>query len=216
MLNILLIGPQGCGKGTQAEKIVETFKLTHIEAGSLIRKRAELHDKKSEIIDHLSNKKGQLLPDGVVLSMIYDELDERPSEAGYLFDGFPRSVNQYEALKDTLAHKHMSLSAGVYLSIPDEETLLRLQSRRNCSVCKKGYSLLLEPERTTCDCGGSLTKRIDDEPAAIKTRLQAFHDSTQPILSLLKRDHLLISINGVQSIDKIFGEITQKLRSRTE
>lgn len=211
MLNLLLIGPQGCGKGTQAQKLVDKFDLTHIEAGALIRKRAELHDKKSEIIDHLVNKKGQLLPDGVVLSMIYDEIQENPSKMGYLFDGFPRSVNQYHALKDMLIDKGLPLAVGVYLSIPDEETLLRLQSRRNCSKCHIGYSLLLEPERVVCDCGEKLIKRKDDEPEAIKTRLKAFHQSTEPILDLLKKDHLLISVDGVQPIETIFEEIVHKL-----
>jgi adenylate kinase len=86
MKNIFLIGPQGSGKGTQAEMIVKEFGLTHIETGSMIRKRAEVHDRKSELIDHLANKKGILLPDGIVLGMIDDELTERPSLEGYLFD----------------------------------------------------------------------------------------------------------------------------------
>jgi adenylate kinase len=215
MLNLLLIGPQGCGKGTQAEKIINKFGLIHIEAGALIRKRAELHDKKSEIIDHLANKKGQLLPDGIVLSMIIDELNEHHSDRGYLFDGFPRSVNQYLSLKDILSEKNLSLTAGIYLSIPDEETLLRLQSRRNCSTCHQGYSLLLEPERTACACGGTLVKRKDDEPEAIKTRLNAFHQSTEPILSLLKEDKLLITINGVQPVDTVFNQIKLSLISKT-
>jgi adenylate kinase len=212
MMNLLLIGPQGCGKGTQAQKLIDKFKLIHIEAGALIRKQAEYHDKKSEIINHLVNKKGQLLPDGIVLSMIFDELEEKPTEVGYLFDGFPRSVNQYYALKELLESKGLSLTAGIYLSIPDEETLLRLQSRRSCTTCHRGYSLLLEPDRNKCDCGGELLARKDDRPTAIQTRLRSFHESTEPILSVLTSESRLITVNGVQPINHIFKEITQQLR----
>ena len=209
MLNLLLIGPQGSGKGTQAEKIVAEFSLTHLEAGALIRARAEKHDQKAKIIDHLANKKGQLLPDGVVLDMIYDELAENPSSKGYLFDGFPRTVAQYQALQGLLKDRELSLSAALYLHISDAQAVTRLASRRVCDKCGKGYSLLLEPDRVTCTCGGKLISRPDDTETAIRARLGLFHASTEPILKLLDQDGLLKKINGEQPIDKIFSDIKQ-------
>lgn len=211
MKNILLIGPQGSGKGTQAEKIVADFKLTHIEAGSLIRARAKLHDKKAEIIDHLANKLGQLLPDGIVLDMIFDELAENPSQEGYLFDGFPRSVAQYQALKQMLDDQGLHLTGGIYLSISDEESVKRLASRRICGVCGKGFSLAFEPDRTKCDCGGELITRPDDTETAIRERLSLFHETTQPIIALMETDGLLITINGEQSVDQIYLDIKAAL-----
>lgn len=216
MLNLILIGPQGSGKGTQAQNIIDHYKLHHIEAGRLIRDRAEKHDKKAEIIDHLANQKGQLLPDGVVLDMIYDELEETDVDKGYLFDGFPRTTQQYQALKDLLEDQNQSLSAVIYLHISDEESVKRLTNRRICQKCHKGYSLLLEPDRTACDCGGELKKRPDDEPQAIKNRLELFHQTTQPILDLAEKDNLLIKINGEQDIDAIFEEITSHLDQRNK
>ena len=212
MLNIILIGPQGCGKGTQAQFILKTFGLTYVEAGAMIRSRALLHDKKSEILNHLSSQKGILLPDGIVMDMVCDEIEEIPSEKGYLFDGFPRSVHQYSALKDFLKEKNIKINAGLYIHISDDEAIKRLGARRICSVCKRGYSILLEPERTHCDCGGELQKRIDDEPSAIQHRLEEFHKFTSSILELMKNDGILKEINGEQTIENISSDIQKKLK----
>jgi adenylate kinase len=213
MLNIILIGPQGCGKGTQAEMIVREFGLAHIETGSMIRKRAQLHDHKAVIINHLANQKGILLPDGIVLDMIYDELSENISNKGYLFDGFPRTVKQYQALKGILIDKGLSLNIAIYLNITNEESLRRLESRRICKLCKKGYSLLIYPNIRICTCGGELIKRVDDEAEAIKRRLMAFYANTKPILELMQKDDILFEVNGDQTIDKISSEIRTRLNS---
>ena len=207
MFNVILIGPQGSGKGTQADMIVKEFGLKHIEIGSIIRQRAQRHDKKSEIIDHLVNQKGILLPDGIVLGMVYDELEEQLSRQGYLFDGFPRTVEQYKALKEYFKEKGLKLNIALYLDISDKEAMKRLAARRICSVCKKGYSRLLEPEKDTCDCGGALIKRTDDKPSAILPRLAAFHKHTLPTLNMMKNDGVLRKINGEQSIKNIYKDI---------
>jgi len=211
MLTIILIGPQGCGKGTQAQFILKKYKLTYIEAGAMIRQRALLHDKKSTILNHLVNQKGELLPDGIIMDMVCDEIDEKTSINGYLFDGFPRSMVQYQALKEYLAEKQIKLNFGLYIHISDEEALKRLGGRRICMLCKKGYSILLEPNRTLCDCGGELQRRIDDEPLAIKHRLEEFHSHTAPILKLMQDDKILREINGEQTIEDISSSIQEQL-----
>jgi adenylate kinase len=210
-MNIILIGPQGSGKGTQAEFIIKEFGLIHIEAGSMIRERAKLHDKKAEIINHLSSQKGMLLPDGIVIDMIYDEIEEHPTEKGYLFDGFPRTVIQYKALKDFCKEKGLIINAALYLNISDKESMIRLTTRRLCDKCGKGYSLLLEPKRTSCDCGEALVKRPDDEPEAISNRLTLFHEQTTPILAMMKDDGILREINGEQTIEQIFTNIKKQI-----
>lgn len=211
MVNLILIGPQGSGKGTQAEKIVAEFGLTHIEAGALIRTRAKKHDQKAIIIDHLANKKGQLLPDGIVLDMIYDELAQNPTSIGYLFDGFPRTLTQYQALQGLLKERNLPLSAALYLNISDPESLTRLASRRLCAQCGQGYSLLLEPNRAACTCGGHLISRPDDTESAIRERLALFHANTQPVLKAMAQDGLLKQINGEQTVDQIFTDIKQAI-----
>lgn len=212
MLNVILIGPQGSGKGTQAQLLTEEFGLKHIEMGLLIRRRTQQHNNKSAIIDHLVNKKGMLLPDGIVLDMLYDELEEQPSKQGYLFDGFPRTVKQYQALKEFLKEKGLKLNLALYLNISDDEAIKRLGVRKICRLCKKVYSQKLEPERVTCDCGGTLIKRADDESLAISSRLAAFHQHTQPILIMMKNDGVLREINGEQTIENIFIDIKKELK----
>ena len=210
MLNVILIGPQGSGKGTQAQLIAKEYGLKHIEMGSMIRRRAQLHDKKAEIIDHLINKKGILLPDGIVLDMLYDEMEEQKRKKGFLFDGFPRTIKQYQALKEFFKEKGLKLNLALYLHISDKEAIKRLAARRMCRLCKKGYSLHLEPQREKCDCGGALVKRLDDEPQAIEKRLAAFHENTTPILDMMRKDRVLREINGEQSIEKIFEDIKKQ------
>ena len=211
MLTIILIGPQGCGKGTQAQILLKNQGLMYIEAGAMIRQRALLHDKKSDILNHIVNQKGVLLPDGIIMDMVCDELDEKVNMNGYLFDGFPRSVVQYHALKAYLEEKKIRLDLGLYIHISDVEAVKRLGGRRICAVCKKGYSIFLEQNRNTCDCGGELKKRIDDEPEAIKHRLEEFHKYTSPILELMKKDKILKEINGEQSIENISFDIKKCL-----
>jgi adenylate kinase len=212
MKNIFLIGPQGSGKGTQADLIVQEFGLTHIETGTMIRRRAELHDLKSVLIDHLANKKGVLLPDGIVLGMIDDELKDKHSDIGYLFDGFPRTIKQYQAFKDLLKEKGQSCDCVLYLSIDDEEAIRRLTARRLCRNCRRGYSLITEPTRTSCECGGLLAIRADDEAPTIARRLSFYHLQTEPILDLMKKDGILYSINGQQKAEDIFEDIKKVMK----
>jgi adenylate kinase len=143
--------------------------------------------------------------------MISDELTDNKSEAGYLFDGFPRTVNQYQALQQLLSHKNLSLTAVIYLSISDGEAVKRLASRRVCNRCGRGYSILFELGRKSCDCGGDLVSRPDDNEAAIQKRLSLFHTNTQPILDLMQKDGLLITIDGEQSVERITEDIKQNL-----
>ena len=209
-MNIILIGPQGSGKGTQAQKIIEKFHLNHIETGKLIREKAEQHSKKAEIIDHLANQKGKLLPDGVVIDLLFEEL-EKIGFNNLLFDGFPRTTNQYLALKEILAQKNSTISNVIYLSLTDEEALKRLMARRVCSKCSKSYSLLLEPDRTTCECGGQLISREDDNQEAIKKRLISFHKQTAPVLDAAKQDNILVEIDASKDIDEIFKQLSASL-----
>jgi len=215
MINIILIGPQGCGKGTQAQAILKKYGLVYVEAGAMIRQQTLLHDKKSSILNHLVNQEGVLIPDGIIMDIVCDKIEETPSPQGYLFDGFPRSVEQYVSLKEYLAEKQIKLDAGIYIYISDEEAVKRLGGRRVCSLCKKSYSLFLEPGRTACDCGGALIKRVDDEPEAIRQRLNEFHSRTAPILKLMQEDKILLEINGEQSIEQISSDIQNNLDSVT-
>jgi adenylate kinase len=212
-MNILLIGPQGSGKGTQAEKICTFFRLHHLEAGALIRSEAQGPSPKAVIIDHLVNKKGQLLPDGVVLDLIADSLEQTGFDQ-ILFDGFPRTLPQFDVLTEFLDEHQAKIDAAIYLTLTDEVAVTRLSTRRVCETCHKPYSLALEPNREHCDCGGNLIQRNDDQPEAIKQRLHIFHQSTQPILDRLKAENLLVEVDGGQSIDEVFAAVKAGLGSK--
>lgn len=211
MKNIILIGPQGSGKGTQANNIIHDYDVHHIEMGELIRARADEHDKKGEIIDHLANKKGILLPDGVILDMIIGELEEHPNDNGYLFDGFPRTTQQFDALHKVLDEKNMTITHAFYLHISDEVALHRLSHRYICATCHKSIAITDNNVSMICACGGELIKRSDDNPKAIQTRLSSFHKNTEPILEKLKSHGLLTTINAEQTIDKVYEEIRSYL-----
>lgn len=181
-MNIVLIGPQGSGKGTQANLILADFPLIHIEMGALIREAAESHDKKGEIIDHLVNKKGSLLPDGVVLDMLITKFDQVGCD-NLLFDGFPRTVSQYLSLKDLLGQRNSHLDLAIYIDISQEESLKRLKLRA----------------------------RQDDTPEAIKHRLESFHNMTEPILSLMAEDGILAKIDGSRSVETVYQDIKAQI-----
>jgi adenylate kinase len=211
-MNIILIGPQGSGKGTQAEKIKDHYRLYHLETGAIIRTEASKSTPKAIIIDHLVNKKGQLLPDGVVLDLIGSELEKNQFDQ-ILFDGFPRTLPQYEVLKEFLEEQGKKINVAVYIKLTDEEAVSRLSARRSCKVCHRPYSVILEPQRLQCDCGGELIQRPDDQPEAIKARLSIFHEMTQPILDELKNDGVLVEVDGVGSVDEVFGRIVNGVGS---
>lgn len=209
-MNLLLIGPQGSGKGTQAEKLTSEYRLHHLEMGALIRKQAHKHSQKAAIIDHLTNQEGKLLPDGIVLDLVFDYLEEQGND-NLLFDGFPRTQKQYQALKEILTEH--PISAAIYLDITDKLALDRLSARKICKTCQKSFNMHQEPNRIKCDCGGKLETRDDDQPEAIHSRLQAFHQSTQPILEDLHQDGILIKVSGDKSVDEVFKSIQSELKS---
>lgn len=209
-MNIALIGPQGCGKTTQAQKIANRYRLHLIEMGEIIRQKAHTHSHKAALIDHLANQKGKLIPDGLVISILVEKL----YIVGFnklILDGFPRTLNQYYALIDLLGAKDARLDACVYINISDEEAIRRVQQRRICPICHQTYSLILEPNRTTCNCAANLITREDDEAQAISGRLDSFHEHAKPILEQIKKDGALIEVNGQQAIEVVFNEITTKL-----
>ncbi len=209
-MNLILIGPQGSGKTTQAHKIANRYRLTNIEVGELIRQKASTHSQKADLIDHLANQKGKLIPDGLAINILFDQL----YIVGFnnlLLDGFPRTVNQYYALVDLFRTQNTAITACIYLKLDDEEAITRVQNRRICPICHQTYNLLLEPNRTNCSCSSPLIKRQDDEPQAIASRLQSYHTDTAPILEQLKKDNLLIEIDGNKGAEAVFADITKAL-----
>lgn len=214
-MNILLLGPQGSGKGTQAELLLEKFHLTHIDMGKILRSVANSDNQYAGIVKE-KQEKGELVPDEYVLLIAWDhisKLDPDRRNQGMLFDGYPRSVPQYEHVEDMLARFGKKIDHVIFLNISEEESIRRLSARRNCEQCGRIYNLITNPPPTpdTCECGGKLVQRADDTPDAIKERLRLYHETTLPVLERARQNGVLLEIDGEQSIQAIHEELVNKL-----
>lgn len=183
MLNLVLFGPPGAGKGTQSEKIIEKYSLVHLSTGDLLRSQieagTELGLKAKTLMDQ-----GILVPDEVVIGMIDSKLSENKEAAGFIFDGFPRTVKQAEALDLLLSSYHESITVMVALEVPDEELKKRLLIR------------------------GQTSGRPDDQnEEKIKTRIREYNDKTTPVADYYRQQSKFVSVEGVGEIETIFGSI---------
>jgi adenylate kinase len=208
-MNIVILGPQGSGKGTQAEMLAEKFGLLHIETGKILRKIAESdHPWGKKIKQMMLN--GELVSDDILNAVLKETLATIHPK-GYLFDGTPRNLSQYELINKVLAERAEKIDRVVYLNIPEEETIKRLSSRRTCSTCGRIYNIITDPPTVSnqCDCGGELIHREDDQPQAIKKRLE--WGRTTEIKQQAQKEGILLEINGEQPIEDIHKEIVERL-----
>lgn len=207
-MNLIFLGPQGSGKGTQAEMLVQKYGLNYVEMGKILRSMPEV----KESID-----KGELVPDEYVRRIAWDHINRQDKEKGFLFDGYPRSLEQYKYLEDMLRKFGKKIDWVIYLYISPEESIRRLSARRTCEKCGEIFNLITNPPKNpdVCDkCGGKLTQREDDQPEAIKRRLELFNERTKPILEKARQEGILLEIDGERTIEKIHEEIENKLWTR--
>jgi len=201
-MNIIMMGIQGCGKGTQAAQISEKYNLAHINVGNLFRKniaeKTELGLNAKSYID-----KGELVPDKFVYGILDDAIEK--SSTGFVLDGFPRNMEQL----DHLLNKYM-IDKVILLDLPDEIALKRISARRHCVDCKKDYNLIFNKPAAEglCDaCGGKVIQREDDNEKAVAIRLQKFHEETAKVIEKYKELNLLNTIDADQSIEKIHQQV---------
>lgn len=199
--NVVLLGGPGAGKGTQAEKLLEDREVQHLATGDILRdevdKGTELGVKAKKYMD-----KGELVPDDLVVDMVQKRLTDRK---GYLFDGFPRTIDQAKALDEVV-----DIDLVAYIKISESEAVRRLSSRRVCSDCGRIFNTIFKPpEREgVCDeCGGDLYQRDDDKPKVIRDRFETFLDETAPLIDFYREKGLLQEINGEQDPEEVYKEI---------
>jgi adenylate kinase len=210
-MNIILLGPQGSGKGTQAKFLAEKLGLFYIEMGGILREAAKVNPQ----IDEMINKKGQLVPDGLTLSILKSKLEkEKLDLTNLLFDGFPRSVAQYQLLKEWFTQKGVKIDKAILLEISEEETIRRLSARRICPKCGNVYNLVTTPKPINgkCACGGELIQRKDDFPEAIKTRLSLYNQVTFPLVEVMEKEGILVRVKGERPIEVISQYLLEKLQ----
>ncbi|WP_119325796.1 adenylate kinase [Companilactobacillus musae] len=216
-MNIVLMGLPGAGKGTQAEKIVEDFKVVHISTGDMFRaamaNKTEIGLKAKGFID-----KGELVPDDVTEGIVQERLSEDDVQKdGYMLDGFPRTLEQANALQTIAKNVNKPIDAVIYIDVKPETLVDRLSGRYICSKCGATYHKIYNPTKVegTCDvCGGhDFYQREDDKPATVKNRLKVNIEMNTPLIDFYDKLNLLHKINGEQEIDEVYNEVKKVLQS---
>lgn len=213
---IILLGAPGAGKGTQADSLSSELNLPHIASGDLFR---EALKKETELglLAKSYMERGELVPDEVTIKMILQRIEMPDCVSGCLFDGFPRTLAQAEALDKGLADKGKSIDKVLYIKVSNEELLKRLGGRWLCQNCQTPYHLITAPPKVPgkCDkCGGELYQREDDKEETVKKRLRVFFAQTIPIVDYYRGQSKLIEVNGNQGIQEVAKEIMLSLRKR--
>lgn len=201
-MNLVLMGPQGCGKGTQAEKLVLDYGMIRFECGSFLREVA----KTRADIDEMVNKKGVLVPDELTNQLVTEYLSSQNKFDGIVFDGFPRTPLQYSLLKEFLKQNGSDIDAVFLIDISEAETIRRLTARRMDPVSGKIYNLITNPPGPDVD-QSKLIHREDDTEPVIKRRLAAYHSTTKDALEAMERDGILHRIWGERPIEEIYADI---------
>lgn len=211
-MRIVIFGPQGAGKGTQAARISSKYDIPDIATGDIfrwaIRSSTELGEQVKDFVD-----RGHLVPDDLTIEVVLERLQADDAGQGFLLDGFPRNLDQAKALDAFLAERETHLDAALVIDVPEEVSLRRLVGRRVCSECGRNYNDDLPPQKDwTCDdCGGRVEERSDDVDGTIRERLKLYHEQTVPLKQYYKQRGVLKEVEGVGSPDEVFGRIVEAL-----
>ena len=212
-MKIILMGPPGAGKGTQAEKLVDLYQIPHISTGDMFRKAqkdgTELGLKAKSYMDQ-----GQLVPDEVTVGIVKERLAEADCKEGFLLDGFPRTVQQADALDTILAELNMALDCVVNIEVDKAFLVDRLTGRRVCRACGATYHIANKAPKVegVCDkCGGELYQRGDDTIETVSNRLDVYAAQTAPLIDYYKSKGIMSSIDGSKSMEEVLADIRTAL-----
>jgi adenylate kinase len=208
-MNLILMGPPGAGKGTQADLIKASYPVPHISTGDMFREAVqegtELGLKAKSFMD-----KGQLVPDEVTIGIVEERLAQPDCKEGFLLDGFPRTTVQAQALDKVLSRLNSKIEAAINIFVPDEVLIQRTTGRVSCSQCKSLYHIVFNPpvKAGVCDkCGGELIQRSDDQEETARNRLKVYQQQTSPLLDYYEAHGVLHSIDGDRDTLQVFADI---------
>ena len=214
-MRIILLGPPGAGKGTQAAGIVEKYNIPHISTGDIFRKNikegTDLGKKAKEYMDQ-----GLLVPDELTVGLVTDRITQKDCEKGFMLDGFPRNVSQAEQLDAFLKEANIELTDVVNIEVDKGILVSRAVGRRICKSCGATYHIEFNAPKTegVCNvCQGELYQRADDNEETVSKRIQVYLDETKPLADYYTKKGIICNINGEQSIDKVFEDIVAALGS---
>lgn len=206
---LILMGPPGCGKGTQAKRLEEKCGLPQLSTGDLLRKAVKeatpVGLKAKDIME-----RGHLVPDNIIVDVMRERMGNKDCENGFILDGFPRTVAQAEALRELLKESGTRLSAVINIDVADDEVIKRLSGRRQCGSCGATYHVEFSPPKKDlcCDkCGAELVQRSDDKEDTVKARLSVYRKQTAPLISYYEKQGVLKNIPGTGTIDDVFSGI---------
>ncbi len=209
-MHILLMGPPGAGKGTQAAKLVKKYGIPHISTGDMFRaavkEGTELGKKAKACMDA-----GQLVPDEITIGIVRERLQKPDCTKGFILDGFPRTVEQADALDGILKSLSIHLTRAVDISVPSSSLIERAVGRRVCKKCGAAYHIRFNPSKKdgVCDeCGGETYQRADDSEETMKSRLSVYDAQTKPLIRYYQQAGLYSEIDGSQEMSKVFADIT--------
>lgn len=214
-MNLILVGPPGVGKGSQAKILAKDLNLPHISTGDMFRKHfAELTPLGKKAKDYTDQ--GLLVPDDVTNEMVNERLQEDDCVNGFILDGYPRNVNQANYLNNILNELGKKLDCVIDIESDEETIVKRLTGRRVCTTCGAVYHIENNPPKVEgiCDiCGNKLIQRVDDQEATVRTRLKVYNDETFPLIDYYRNKNLLLVVNGNQTIDEVAQEIIKVLKN---
>ena len=214
-MRLIMLGAPGAGKGTQAARVAERFRIPHISTGDIFRANikngTELGKKAKSYMDA-----GELVPDELVCDLVADRIAQPDCGEGFILDGFPRTIPQAEALDEAVRKAGTPIDFAVDIEVPDEHIISRMGGRRACVSCGATYHVVYNPPKKedVCDrCGGKLVLRDDDRPETVKNRLDVYHAQTQPLIDFYQKKNIMKAVDGTQPMDQVFQAICEILEA---
>ena len=212
-MNLILLGPPGAGKGTQATRIVEKYKVPHISTGDIFRENIKNNTPLGQKAQEYMNK-GELVPDQLVVDIALDRLGKDDCKNGFLLDGFPRTVFQADALDKFLKDKGKGIDLVINIEVEDKMLIERLDARRVCPTCAATYNVIGMPPKKEgiCDkCNDTLIQRKDDKKETVGNRIKVYHEQTSPLIDYYKEKGLIKDFDGMIGTDALFDEIVKAI-----
>ncbi len=212
-MNIIIFGPQGSGKGTQADLLSTKYDLQHIETGQIFREIGREQTELGKKIKELNDQK-EMIPDDITAQVLETYLEKVPSQMGVILDSAPRTMGQIEPVEKMLSKIDREIDRAIYIALPYEESVARITKRYACTVCYRHFVLgkdIVSSNDPCPTCHGPIMQRSDDTPDGVAKRLKTFYEITVPVIEEYRKKGVLIEVDGNQSKEKVFEDIIQAL-----